>query len=54
MAYTNSKVRAASYLADGAVQVNGGLLLGMDGDDVSASLGKVGNAELRLHNHLRS
>jgi hypothetical protein len=39
-------------LVDHTVEVDGGGLLCVDGDDIRARLGKVGDAELRLHNHL--
>ena len=41
-----------THLVDGPVEMDGGLLLRVDGDDVGAGLGKVGYAELGLDNHL--
>jgi len=42
-----------SHLADDAVEVGGGILLAVNTDDVSTSLGEVGHAGFRLLNHLR-
>jgi len=41
-----------AHLVDGPVQVDGGGVLAVHADDVSASLDKVRHAELGLHNHL--
>ena len=44
--------KTLAHLADGPVQVDGRLLLGMDGDDVRTGLGKVSHAQLGLDDHL--
>lgn len=48
----HSAAQRGTHLVDHAVQVGGGGLLGVHGDDVGARLDKVGDALLRLHNHL--
>ena len=46
-------MRCCARLVDGAVQVDGGALLGVDADDVGAGLGEVRHTLLRLHDHLQ-